>query len=154
MLLHKREHNPFLQFFIQLFTISSVRSRTIFHMDRVGGILSLLIVIVVGKRLCFYRLFVSEPGSWEWGMQKGFRVGILVCRMVDVGCAWEQVPKPSTSAQRGSQENRLADKVLGVELPLGNETHVTRARRQKMSFYPFKVPGNQIQLLVLKTGWC
>lgn len=62
------------------------------------------------------------------------------------------MPKPSTSAQRGSQENRLADKVLGVELPLGNETHVTRARRQKMSFYPFKVPGNQIQLLVLKTG--
>lgn len=71
MLLHKREHNPFLQFFIQLFTISSVRNSTIFHMDRVGGILSLLIVIVVGKRLCFYRLFVSEPGSWEWGMQKG-----------------------------------------------------------------------------------
>ncbi|XP_044778818.1 uncharacterized protein LOC120284735 [Drosophila simulans] len=67
--------------------ISSVRNRTIFHMDRVGGILSLLIVTVVGKRLCFYRLFVSEPGSWEWGMQKGFRVGIWVCRMVDVGCA-------------------------------------------------------------------
>lgn len=31
---------------------------------RVGGILSLLIVTVVGKRLCFYRLFVS----WAQGL--------------------------------------------------------------------------------------
>jgi len=54
-----------------------------------------------------------------------------VCWVVDMGCTSEQVPKPSTSDQRGSQENRLADKVLGVELPSGQKKLKLREQKGK-----------------------
>jgi len=71
----------------------------------------------------------------ELGM--GFAKGVLssfvdgVCWVVDMGCTSEQVPKPSTSDQRGSQENRLADKVLGVELPSGQKKLKLREQKGK-----------------------
>lgn len=61
-----------------------------------------------------------------------------VCWVVDMGCTSEQVPKPSTSDQRGSQENRLADKVLGVELPSGQKNSSYESKKAKDELLPLQ----------------